>query len=348
MDRAIGDDAWQVVCALWRAGGPRALGALSARQRSTLPLLDTLHALVRSRPDLRFAWCPACCVTRGCVAQGADGGWTCSCPRCGPVAFDPAEAEQVSVDVAWTIRQLRGALGVPAPQPTVEIVSGVWSLGSAHGHDIVLVRDLDAALTLPGALERAASGSRRQQLWLISPKPGRDAAHYQLGTGVVWLPMEERFWLYGGKLSFRAPSLDPHDSPHTFEGAVHGPFSADFATVHLSGWPHGPIRLLPTQASVLQALWQAGGEPMMAQALMTRAGCRSTKPIDLFKLKRRHRGQVEYEGPLQVYRTLVKAVRRHGRCVYTIPLAGELQELDDYADLRASTRKRAAEQDAST
>ena len=45
---------------------------------------------------------------------------------------------------------------------------------------------------------------------------------------------------------------------------------------------------------------------------MREAGLGSERPIDVFKLKASNRGDPRYEGPLQVYKTLVIRQQRHG------------------------------------
>ena len=52
---------------------------------------------------------------------------------------------------------------------------------------------------------------------------------------------------------------------------------------------------------------------------MQRAGLESDKPIDLFKVKSRDKGEPEAEGPLLAYRTLVTTQRRLG--LYAMPCA---------------------------
>jgi len=55
------------------------------------------------------------------------------------------------------------------------------------------------------------------------------------------------------------------------------------------------------------------------ERIMKRAGQESDKPIDLFKVKTANKGRPEYEGPLHVYRALVKSSRRQG--LYSMPCA---------------------------
>ena len=94
--------------------------------------------------------------------------------------------------------------------------------------------------------------------------------------------------------------------------AVHGPFSEDFAWVHLDDWPHGPIRLTEAQAKLFAALWKHRHLAQSAEFLMREAGLGSERPIDIFKLKTSNRGDPRYEGPLLAYEKLVARQRRQG------------------------------------
>ncbi len=98
-----------------------------------------------------------------------------------------------------------------------------------------------------------------------------------------------------------------------------GPFSADFHWVSVPDWPGGPIRLTEAQAAVLRSLWSFQGEPMSGERIMRRAGLKSDKPIDVFKVKARDKGKPEAEAPLAAYRVLVVTQRRAG--LYAMPCA---------------------------
>jgi dipeptidyl aminopeptidase/acylaminoacyl peptidase len=104
---------------------------------------------------------------------------------------------------------------------------------------------------------------------------------------------------------------------------VKGPFSADFRWVTLPDWPHGPIRLTEAQAAVFDALWSFKGKPVTAERVMQRAGWKSDKPIDVFKVKARDKGKPEAEGPLFAYRALVVVQGRQG--LYSIRQAPPLR-----------------------
>ena len=100
---------------------------------------------------------------------------------------------------------------------------------------------------------------------------------------------------------------------------VHGPFARDFRWVQLPDWPHGPIALSKMQAAVFQALWAFAGDEQEAAAIMAKAGSGSQKPIDVFKVKARHKGDPQYEGPRYAYQRLVVTNRRTG--TYALPCA---------------------------
>jgi hypothetical protein len=93
--------------------------------------------------------------------------------------------------------------------------------------------------------------------------------------------------------------------------AVHGPFSSDFAWVHLTDWPHGPIRLTDAQARVFAPLWEHRDQAQSSEFIMRAAGLDSEKPMDVFKLKASNRGDPVYEGPLHAYEQLMDLRSSH-------------------------------------
>jgi hypothetical protein len=131
----------------------------------------------------------------------------------------------------------------------------------------------------------------------------------------TWWQLEDRFALHG--LALRLLEPDQGEKADALQDgipsvAVHGPFSEDFAWVHLEDWPHGPIRLTEAQAHLFAALWKHRSQPQSAEFLMREAGLGSERPIDVFKLKASNRGDPRYEGPLHVYEKLVLRQRRLG------------------------------------
>jgi hypothetical protein len=135
-----------------------------------------------------------------------------------------------------------------------------------------------------------------------------------VGTA-TWWHLEDRFALHG--LALRLLDRDQGETPDALQDnmpsvAVHGPFSEDFAWVHLEDWPHGPIRLTDAQAKLFAALWKHRQQAQSAEFLMREAGLGSERPIDVFKLKASNRGDPRYEGPLEVYKTWVIRQQRNG------------------------------------
>ena len=133
-----------------------------------------------------------------------------------------------------------------------------------------------------------------------------------------WLPMEERFTLYGGNVSFIEPGAPVGDAVDGAMDPVHGPFSDDFRWVGLQD-EHEPIALTQAQAAVFKALWHFGGQPREAHVIMARAGFNSDKPIDVFKVKTQNKGDARYEGAHRAYKALVKTNQRAG--TYAMPCA---------------------------
>lgn len=195
----------------------------------------------------------------------------------------------------------------------MQIATGVWRIGMHHRQSVLLARRLDLVLQQQSVL---ALGQGAAVPWLITPQLLRGGDRDPLAGGASWFPMEERFTLYDGNVSFievgriaNEQALDPTE-------AVHGPFSADFRWVRLQD-EEAPIELSAAQAAVFKALWDLGGEPQEAHLVMSRAGLASDKPIDVFKVKAQHKGDPRYEGPLRAYKELVKTNQRAG--TYAMP-----------------------------
>jgi hypothetical protein len=149
--------------------------------------------------------------------------------------------------------------------------------------------------------------------YVITPKVGSPKT---LPNGLDWLPLEERFALYGDGLTFIPPG---HDDEH-FGGLspVRGPFSEDFRIVYLDD---EPIRLSKAQAAVFKALWDFAGQPQSAETIMNRAGLSSAKLADIFKVKSRDKGNPRYELRKKAYDRLVTCRNREG--LYWMECAAE-------------------------
>lgn len=306
--------AWALVCHLFGQDVPTIESVLSDAERDALALLAELKAVKPHKLDMRFVLCPYCQLLRGAVVQGVEG-LVCVCPDCGQVPLGKPDTRAWELDVEWLIRKLRGALNIPSQQATVAITSNIWRVGNHQRHTVILGRHLDHVLRHPDLQSRASARSANPA-WLITPKPNKDVEHDP--GGAVWLPLEERISMYGGNLHFTEPGA-AFASDDDGTTAVNGPFSADFRTVHIAGSTYGPITLSDAQSAVFKALWHFKGEPQSAERIMGKAGLDSTKPIDVFKMKKQNKGDPRYEGPLHAYRTLVDTDRRAG--TYALPCA---------------------------
>ena len=132
-----------------------------------------------------------------------------------------------------------------------------------------------------------------------------------------WLALKERFTFYGGVITF-IPSV-PFAVPAVADpGApVNGPFSADFKWATLPDVQSKPIRFTQGQAKVFEALWSFKGAEVDGERIMQRAGQKSDKPIDLFKIKSKDKGKPEHEARLAAYGALVVTQQRTG--LYAMP-----------------------------
>lgn len=319
LSKANNATTWALACRLFGNEGPILESALSHNERDALAVLDENRAVKQHRLDLRYVLCPYCQLHRGQVVQSATG-LACQCPDCGLVAVDAVDWQAWLFDPDWLIRKLRGALNIPAQQGTVSVVAGMWRLGTHQRRPVILARSLDLPLQHPSLIARTRGTAVP---WLITPKPMRDIEHDPLAGAAVWLPLEERFTLYGGKLSYTEPGAESNlDVPDDTTEAVNGPFSADFRWVHLSGATM-PIALSSAQAAVFSAFWHFAGQEQEAHNVMGRAKLKSDKPIDVFKVKAENKGNPKYEDPLRAYQSLVIANQRAG--TYVMPCAAPVK-----------------------
>ena len=288
--------------------------ALSQTERNVLAVLDEVRAVKPHKVDLQYVLCPYCQLHRGLVIQSRDG-LSCQCPDCGDVPVDEVDRRAWMFDTEWLIRKLRRALDIPSQQDFVVITSSMWRIGKYQRQPVMLARSLNYVVQKPSLLGRARSTSLP---WLMTPKPMRDVEDDPLAGMVSWLPMEERFWMYGGNLSFIEPGELVDETVPAATEAVNGPFSIDFRWVHLPD-ETVPVLLSKAQAAVFMALWHFGNQPRDAHTIMSRAQLSSDKPIDVFKVKTQNKGNPKYEGPLRAYSTLVTIDQRDG--TYAMPCA---------------------------
>jgi hypothetical protein len=191
-------------------------------------------------------------------------------------------------------------------------VDGVWDIGRYKKRPVVLARRID--LVERNGLRIFHGPEQRSQSWVITPRPLVRQPLDPLAGMATWWQLEDRFALHG--MALRLLGDDPEDKVDSngmvIPMAVHGPFSHDFAWVHLEGWPHGPIRLTEAQARLFAVLWEYRHLAQSAEFLMRYAGLASDKPMDIFKVKAANRGDPLYEGPIHAYEQLVSRQRRLG------------------------------------
>ena len=309
-------NTWALACRLFGNEGPVLESTLSDVESSTLASLGEVRAVKPNKLDLRYVLCPYCQSHRGQVVQTTNG-LACQCPDCGPVQVDAVDRQAWTLDPEWLIRKLRAAMDIPAQQAVVPMTGRMWQIGAHQRRPVLLARSLDLVLLRPSLQGRARG---KNIPWLITPKPLRDIEDDPLAGAATWLPLEERFKLYGGAISFTAPGEVLNDTTEDDTQAVNGPFSADFRWVHLAG-EDLPIVLSPAQTAVFAALWQFGGAPQEANIVMSRAGLNSDKPSEIFKVKTENKGNPKYEGPHRAYGVLVKTTKNPG--TYALPCAAQ-------------------------
>ena len=245
------------------------------------------------------------------------GGQICQCPECGPIPLTAEDRAALMLDEGWLRSKLRMAMEIESRDGITDICDGVWRLGDARRSPVLLARSLTRLWSDPSIFDRLRVAGAN--IRVVAPKT-RELRGNPFAAGVEWLPLEERFTLYGGGIAFI--DSDTGQAPLIVAepwAAYLGPFSPDFRWVTLDDWPHGPIRCTDGQAAIFRALWSFKGVKVDAERVMLKAGQDSQKPNDLFKVKKENKGKPEYEGPLHAYRTLVKSTRRPG--AYWMPCA---------------------------
>ena len=307
-------DAWALVCRLFAGGTPVLLATLSTREVSAL---SALGKAVRPKVvDQSFVLCPHCQQHRVQVWSDGRRGRICRCPDCGQVSVEASDGAALALDEDWLRQKMRLALDIESRDGIDDLGDGAWRLGDARRSPVVLARDLTRVLHEPTLLDRVrVAGSN---ILVITPRP-RTTRGSPFGSGVEWLALEERFTFYGGGITF-IPSV-PSAAPVVADPAapVNGPFSADFKWATLPDVQSTPIHFTQGQAKVFEALWSFNGAEVDGERIMQRAGQKSDKPIDLFKIKSRDKGKPEYEARLAAYVALVVTQQRAG--LYSMPCA---------------------------
>jgi len=307
-------DAWALVCRLFAGGTPVLLATLSTREVSAL---SALGKAVRPKVvDQSFVLCPHCQQHRVQVWSDGRRGRICRCPDCGQAPVEASDGAALALDEDWLRQKMRLALDIESRDGIDDLGDGAWRLGDARRSPVVLARDLTRVLHEPTLLDRVrVAGSN---ILVITPRP-RTTRGSPFGSGVEWLALEERFTFYGGGITF-IPSV-PSAAPVVADPAapVNGPFSADFKWATLPNVQSTPIHFTQGQAKVFEALWSFKGAEVDGERIMQRAGQKSDKPIDLFKIKSRDKGKPEYEARLAAYVALVVTQQRAG--LYSMPCA---------------------------
>lgn len=311
MEETLNQQAINLAALLFVRGGASLESGLHDGEIKALHVLRQAKAVVPVQISARDAMCAFCGLYRGPIFRG-DDGLMVQCPDCGPYRLDPASQRTWRLDDDWLIRKLRGALDIAPHSSVSPIVDGVWDIGRYKKRPVVLARRIEVVER--HGLRIFHGPEPRIQSWVITPRPlGRLTQDPMAGTA-TWWHLEARFALHGMALRLLG---DGQDAAEDLAGAViapavHGPFSHDFAWVHLEGWPHGPIRLTEAQAKLFATLWTHRNQAQSGELLMRQAGLASEKPMDVFKIKAANRGDPLYEGPLQAYERLVTRQRRLG------------------------------------
>lgn len=313
-------DAWALICRLFAGGTPVLRAMLSPREAAALSILG--KAVKPTVMDQSFVLCPHCQQHRAQVWGDGRGGRMCRCPDCGPVTVEAADGAALVLDEDWLRQKMRLALGIESRDGIDDLGGGVWRLGDARRSPVLLARDLTRVLHEPALLKRVrvAGGDIR----VITPRPSTTHGA-PFDTGVEWLVLEERFTLYGGAISFIATSSPTTPAVADPATSVNGPFSADFKWATLPDVQATPIQFTDGQSKVFGALWSFKGEATTADRIMQRAGLRSDKPSDLFKIKAKDKGKPEPAAQHAAYGALVVTQQRAG--LYAMPCAAARKEV---------------------
>lgn len=306
-------DAWALACRLFAGGTPVFRGMLSPTEvRACAALGSAIKPTVLNQSH---ALCTYCHLHSGRIEGDGRGGQVCQCPECGPVSLVAEDRAAIMLDENWMRSKLRIALEIESRDGVTDLGDGMWRLGEARREPVLLARSLERLWAEPSIFDRVrVAGSSTR---VIAPKAMRMRGA-PFSDGIEWLPLEERFTFYGGGIAYFAPGPAPAAvAPADPWTPVHGPFSANFKWVTLDDWPHGPIQFTDGQAAIFEALWSFKGVRVSAERVMLKAGQKSSKPNDLFKMKTENIGKPKYEGQLHAYRRLVESTQRPGE--YWLP-----------------------------
>lgn len=295
---------WRLICRLFALGQPVRAQLLAPAERALVPSLSrVVKPAVVDNSDVLCPYCDQHSVMVTAPAQGSRQGY---CPDCGPVDLLSEDFRAYKLDDDWMQRNLRLALDIQSRDGVDPLSDGVWRLGDARQSPVVLARSLSRIWKAPGLLDRVRVAG--QPVRLVTPAQ-RDVHGMPLGYDVEWLPLEERFALYGGSIcaiGVASPTrlaepvgLSDPTAP------IHGPFSADFRWATVPEIQPEPIKLTKTQGAIFEALWSFQGQPQLGSQIMARAGSKSDKPGDMFKGSRNDLQR-------KVYQSLVLVDNRDG------------------------------------
>lgn len=306
-------EAWGLLCRMFVHGGPILRATLAPREIAACSLLgSTIKSAVINH---QYMLCPYCNLHQGEVFGDGCGGKICRCPECGSISLKSQDADALVLNEDWFRLKLRMALEIDSRDGVDQIGKDIWRLGESRHAPVILARSLSDLVHNPGLLE--SFRVRDAGLRVITPRSVGQTTH-PFAYDIDWLALEDRFTLYGGAISFIEPSaLRVKEKLNAGADVSYGPFAYDFRSVVLS--EHGHINLTEAQAAVFSALWSFKGEPMRAERIMAKAGLKSEKPIDVFKVKTRDKGKPGVDLPTKAYKELVVTQRREG--LYAMPCA---------------------------
>ena len=306
-------EAWGLLCRMFVRGAPVLRATMSPRELAASSLLGS--AIRPAAINHQHVLCPYCNLHQGEVFGDGRGGKLCRCPACGSISLGPQDIDAFALKEDWLRQKLRIALEISSRDGIDQVGQDLWRLGESRRAPVILSRNLNNLLRNPGLLE--SFRVRHAGLRVITSRPLGQTTH-PFAQNIEWLVLEDRFAFYGGAISFIEPAgPQAAESPNASADAFYGPFAVDFRSVVLS--EYGRVNLTEGQAAVFTALWSFKGEPMRAERIMARAGLKSDKPIDVFKVKTKDKDKPGADLPILAYRKLVVTQRREG--LYAMPCA---------------------------
>jgi hypothetical protein len=299
-------EAWGLLCRMFVHGAPILRATLAPRELAACALLGA--AIKPAAINHQYVLCPYCNLHQGEVFGDGHGGKHCRCPACGLIPLSPQDIDALVLNEDWLRQKLRMALEINSRDGIDQVGQDLWRLGESRRAPVILSRNLNNLLRNPGLLE--SFRVRDAGLRVITSRPLGQTTH-PFAQDIEWLVLEERFAFYGGAISFIEPA-GPRaaESANASADAFYGPFTVDFRSVVLSEYGH--VNLTEGQAAVFTALWSFKGEPMRAERIMAKAGLKSEKPIDVFKVKTRDKDKPGVDLPMKAYKELVSTQRREG------------------------------------